>query len=577
MPRPFRTARNMGVAAMLALTPLTAAAQEPSGFAGAYLAARSADTNADFEALVQYGTRALVEMPENATIMEGLLVAYIGLGQIDSAVPLARRLLDLSPRNELGKIVLLGDAMAREDWEEVRSTMNAGFSVGGLMDPLILAWSAIGEGRMSRALEIFDELEADEVARQVSAFEKAQALAYVGDFESAAEILSGEQFDLTLNRAGVMAYVQILSQLGRNDEALELIEERLPDTGDEEIVDLRARLEDGETIPFTAVRSPLDGLSMLFYNVAEVLSNDASPSLVMIYARIAEHLNPDNIGATLLTASVFERIGNLDLAVKTYDQVGADSRAHVQAMLGKAAALRRLDRVEEGIETLADLADANPDVAPVQVALGDAYRYEERWEDATAAYDRAIALYDTEVSAQWAVYFARGITNERGGDWPAAEADFRKALELEPDQPSVLNYLGYSYVEKRENLDEALAMIERAVEQRPNQGFIVDSLGWVYYRLGRYEEAVPQMEKAVSLMPVDPVVNDHLGDVYWAVGREREAEFQWSRALSFINDDSDLEEVKPDRIRRKLEVGLDQVLIEEGGEPIHRQENAAAN
>jgi tetratricopeptide (TPR) repeat protein len=567
----------MGVAAMLALTPLTAAAQEPSGFAGAYLAARSADTNADFEALVQYGTRALVEMPENATIMEGLLVAYIGLGQIDSAVPLARRLLDLSPRNELGKIVLLGDAMAREDWEEVRSTMNAGFSVGGLMDPLILAWSAIGEGRMSRALEIFDELEADEVARQVSAFEKAQALAYVGDFESAAEILSGEQFDLTLNRAGVMAYVQILSQLGRNDEALELIEERLPDTGDEEIVDLRARLEDGETIPFTAVRSPLDGLSMLFYNVAEVLSNDASPSLVMIYARIAEHLNPDNIGATLLTASVFERIGNLDLAVKTYDQVGADSRAHVQAMLGKAAALRRLDRVEEGIETLADLADANPDVAPVQVALGDAYRYEERWEDATAAYDRAIALYDTEVSAQWAVYFARGITNERGGDWPAAEADFRKALELEPDQPSVLNYLGYSYVEKRENLDEALAMIERAVEQRPNQGFIVDSLGWVYYRLGRYEEAVPQMEKAVSLMPVDPVVNDHLGDVYWAVGREREAEFQWSRALSFINDDSDLEEVKPDRIRRKLEVGLDQVLIEEGGEPIHRQENAAAN
>ncbi|MCB1328433.1 MAG: tetratricopeptide repeat protein, partial [Maritimibacter sp.] len=175
-----------------------------------------------------------------------------------------------------------------------------------------------------------------------------------------------------------------------------------------------------------------------------------------------------------------------------------------------------------------------------------------------------------EQPSQWRVYFARGITYERRGDWAAAEADFRKALALSPEQPSVLNYLGYSLVERRENFDEALDMIKRAVGARPYDGYIRDSLGWVYYRLARYEDAVAEMERAVELLPLEPVLNDHLGDTFWAVGRLREARFQWRRALSFITDDTDLDELNPDRIRRKLEVGLDVVLDEEGGEPIQK-------
>jgi tetratricopeptide (TPR) repeat protein len=118
------------------------------------------------------------------------------------------------------------------------------------------------------------------------------------------------------------------------------------------------------------------------------------------------------------------------------------------------------------------------------------------------------------------------------------------------------------------NLEEALDMIERAVTLRPDSGYIIDSLGWGLYRLGRYAEAVGHMEKAVELMPIDPVVNDHLGDVYWAVGRKREAEFQWHRALSFIDHEDASGDVDPDRVRRKLEVGLDVVLEEEGAPPL---------
>jgi Flp pilus assembly protein TadD len=179
------------------------------------------------------------------------------------------------------------------------------------------------------------------------------------------------------------------------------------------------------------------------------------------------------------------------------------------------------------------------------------------------SYDRAIALLDGDEAGQWGVYFARGVTRERTGYWQEAEADFRRALELRPDQPQVLNYLGYTYVELGENLDEALDLIEKAVAAQPNSGYIVDSLGWVYYRLGRYQEAVDQLERATELMPTDPILTDHLGDALWAVDRKREARFQWRRALSF-----DPEEDEAGRIRRKLDVGLDIVLEEEGADPI---------
>ena len=211
------------------------------------------------------------------------------------------------------------------------------------------------------------------------------------------------------------------------------------------------------------------------------------------------------------------------------------------------------------------LAESYPDILVVQQTLGDALRRVDRYSEATEAYDRAIALEsDPDDPRSWIIYFARGITFERVDDWPKAEADFRRALDLSPGQPQVLNYLGYSLVEKGIKLDEALEMIKQAVDARPNDGYITDSLGWVYYRLGRYDEAVIHMERAAELTPVDPIINDHLGDVLWAVGRQLEARFQWRRAMSF---DPEPEELL--RIRRKLEVGLDKVLEEEGAPPIN--------
>ena len=204
----------------------------------------------------------------------------------------------------------------------------------------------------------------------------------------------------------------------------------------------------------------------------------------------------------------------------------------------------------------------------VHSTLGDVLRAREDWAGAIAAYDRALERVPEDTQMRWVLYYSRGIAHERSGDMAASEADFRAALAVNPEQPQVLNYLGYSLVEQHRNLDEALDMIERAVAASPDSGYIVDSLGWVFYRLGRYNEAVGQMERAVELLAVDPVVNDHLGDVYWAVGRHREAEFQWRRAISFV-DPTDVDgEADPERMRRKLDMGLDKVLEEEGAPPL---------
>ena len=302
--------------------------------------------------------------------------------------------------------------------------------------------------------------------------------------------------------------------------------------------------------------------------MASALSSDAGDDYTLLYARLAEYLRPNHVEALLLSARLLDGLEQFDLAVTAYRRVPADHPSIHAAELGRAEALRRTGKVDAAVEVLLALTKSHGDLAVVHVTLGDVMRQLERYDDAAESYSKAMAIYGAPQPEQWFVYYARAIAYERQGKWPEAEADFRQALLLNPDQPQILNYLGYSLVEKNEKLEEALEMIQRAVALRPDSGYILDSLGWALYRLGKYDEAVGHMERAAELMAVDPVVNDHLGDVLWAVGRKREAEFQWRRALSFVDKANDSGDVDPERMRRKLEVGLDQVLKEEGAPPL---------
>ena len=552
------------VAASLSL----GAPADAQAFAGDYLAGRQAAMDSDFAAAARYLNRALAADRGNAELMGDTVAAQLALGQVDRALPIAKLMEEQGHRSQIAHLVVIGDLLAREDYATFLARDVESQGIGPLVDGLLEAWALVGAGNRPAALATFDTLAQERGLQGFAMYHKAMALASVGDYEAADAVFAEQGVGpLQDTRRGAMARAEILSQLGRNEDALAAIEQACGASRDPELQLLIDALEAGETMPFTHITSARDGAAEVFYSVASALRSEAGADYTLLYGRIARHLRPDHVDALLLNAELLDSLGQYELANATYKQMATDHPAYHAAELGRAAALRQSGKPDAAIEVLEQLAKRYPDLSIVQSTLGDILRQQDKFDEAIPAYDRAIALTDESARGTWFIYYARAICHERNDDWPRAEADFRKALELNPGQPQVLNYLGYSMVEMQINLDEALDMIEQAVSASPDSGYIVDSLGWVLYRLGRYDEAVEHMERAVELMPVDPVVNDHLGDVYWAVGRVREAEFQWMRALSFV-DEEDPGDAQPDRIRRKLEVGLDIVLNEEGADPL---------
>nr|WP_323769465.1 tetratricopeptide repeat protein [Antarctobacter sp.] len=553
------------MAAALTLPTLVSA----NGFAGDYLAARQASFLGDYKSAALFYSKALARDPGRPELLERAVLSNISLGEVDRASTYADRLAQEGVASQIAQMATVARDAHGEAYDAILTAIEEKRGLGPLADGLIKAWAQLGQGDMTNALVTFDQVARIQGLGPFAAYHKAFALASVGDFESANDLLGSKLgAGMGSTRRGVMARAEILSQLDRNGDAIDLLTKSFGSDLDPGLEDLRNRLQGNETVPFTHVTSPRDGIAEVFYTLAGALAAEDNQDLTLLYARLAEYLRPDHIDAILLSAEVLTQIGQYDLAVETYSRVPADHPAFHAAELGRAEALRSDERMEEAISVLEALTETHGNMSVVYTTLGDFLRQEERYAEAIDAYTTGLDKVAEVTQRQWFLFYARAISNEREGLWEAAEADFRKALELNPDQPQVLNYLGYSLVEKQIKLDEALSMIERAVAARPNAGYIVDSLGWVLYRLGRYEEAVPHMEHAAELMPIDPIVNDHLGDVYWAVGRAREAEFMWKRALSFVDWEDAAEEADPVRIKRKIEIGLDAVLAEEGAPPL---------
>jgi len=562
----FKRAATAVLALSLATAPLMTRADES---AGAYLAGRQALLDSNYEQAARYYTRALAADPRNPTLLENLTVAQLALGNVRRALPVARQMEDMDLKSQIGNMVLVAGSILEGEFGLLTGPEEEQPVVGILVDGLLRGWALMEEGSVSRALEQFDAVAAEKGLRNFALFHKALALATVGDFEGAEALFASDNDQLTLvSRRAAIARAQILSRLGRNELALEMLSDVFGGSTDPGLTLVTQQLEAGEELPLAVAATPREGMAEVFYSIGAALNGEAADDFALIYARVAVALRPDHIDGILLSAELLDKLGQYSLADSTYRAVPRDDPDYHAAELGRAEALRRAARPDAAIEVLEQLVRDYPEHGAAYSSLGDLQRQEENYERAIRAYDNALEFTDQDAGGRWFLLYARGISYERLKDWPKAEADFRAALELSPDQPQVLNYLGYSLVEKKIKLDEALDMIERAVAARPDSGYIVDSLGWVLYRLGRYEDAVSHMERAVALMPVDPVVNDHLGDVYWAVGRNREAEFQWSRALSFIDPEDTDGEADPERIRRKLEVGLDQVLADEGAPPL---------
>lgn len=536
------------------------AAAYGDGLSGSYLAGRHAAATADVDQAGRYFARALARDPGNPGLMEQALVYQTAAGRVEQALSLAQDLIAIEPDHRLSALVLtvedirLGDLTAAQ--ARLTDTPEA---FHPLVGALLSAWTAHGLDDQDAIDATFAGLD-DRTIIQVFAGYHLGLIRLAEDDLAGAEAAFDEAMGLLSAPTGRMArgYAAALRRAGREDEAREVYLRAMSiAVGDAVLERELASLDAGEP-PLMDVATPADGAAEALFGLASALGQEGGKRLSLFYTRLALHLRPDFSDAALLTAELLEDQDQFALAVKAYERIDAESPHSRAAEIGRAEALHRMGQDDKAVEALEQLTRRSPDAIDAHIALGDLMRRLERFAEGAVAYDAAIELMAAAERETWILYYQRGITLERSDQWARAEADFFKALELSPDQPLVLNYLGYSWLEKGLNLDEALPMIQKAVDQRPEDGYIVDSLGWAHYLRGDYPNAVKELERAIELRPVDAVINDHLGDALWRVGRHLEAEFQWKRAMSFEPDPHDAV-----RIKRKLQVGLDQVLEEE--------------
>ena len=301
-----------------------------------------------------------------------------------------------------------------------------------------------------------------------------------------------------------------------------------------------------------AIKTPAQGYALALMDMARILYQEQSDSSVRIFARLALMLDPSIIDAHLLMADSLARNARFEEAIAELKTIPKDHESYRQAQHYAADLMAQAGNKRGAQDLLEKLFKQDNDIEAL-IRVGDLRRSDEDYKGALEAYNRAAKRIGDKIPSEfWHLLYARGMAYERQGDWGRAEADLKAALVFQPDNPYLLNYLGYGWADQGKNLDESLKLIARAVELNPEDGYIADSLGWVHYMRGHYAESVKPLEKAVELLPYDPTINDHLGDAYWRVGRKQEARFQWERALSYAEADT-----KTDVIRGKLKDGLD--------------------
>jgi tetratricopeptide (TPR) repeat protein len=555
-----RRARLIAVlCAGIALLPVSSRAETPAAdieihsLAGSYLAGRVAGSLRDSSAAARFFGAALEADPDNLALLDRSFSLSLVAGEYEAAMTSAVRIAELDPSHQLAQLALAVDALRGRQYAEAQRHLEGAGNgpLAELTATLLRAWAETGMGNTDLALETVDGLSGPEWYEVFKPYHSGLIASVAGDEDAAgAYFEQAYAADPDAIRI-VQAWARHLARVGKTDEALAVLEKFEQVVPEHPLIEQARQDVEAGRVPAPIVKTAQEGATEVLYGIGSALGSDSGEEYAAIYLRLGLYLTPQQPLALLSLADYYEKIGDSAKAIDVYGSIATDSPLRPNADIHRALNLDDLERTDDAIAVLNSIIDANPRDEEAIIALGNVLRGSERFADAADVYSRAIGQIADQSERDWALYYFRGMCYERAGRWPLAELDLQKALELNPDQPHVLNYLGYSWVDQHIRLDEALDMITRAVELRPNDGYIVDSLGWAYYRLARYEDAVRELERAVELKPEDPIINDHLGDAYWKVGRKLEAHFQWNHAKDLEPEPADLA-----RILEKLESGL---------------------
>jgi tetratricopeptide (TPR) repeat protein len=549
-----------GTASMLIPSGTVIAAEPAASLSGNFLAGHVAQKRRDLPAAIHYLNLALAQDNNQPDVLRRAFLFSIMDGRIDDAMALGERYAKNEPKAPVAALALAIRDAKKEKWQAVIDRMSTLDSTGlnGFTAPTLIAWATFAQKGLKPALEALKPLR--ELGGTKTLYDLHAGLMHelAGDFAAAETYyLSVIEGDVGTSLRAARILGTLYERQGKTAQAKATFDAYLKAQPNSHLIDMDMdRLEDAEQGKTPVlIRNAKDGMAEALFGISSSLNQQGGSEMALVLARLALYLRPDFNVMRYMTGGILESLDRFEDAVKVYKEV-PDKTPFTRS--SKLRIARNLDRIGDGdgaIALLKKTVKTYADDPSSMIALGDAYRRQERWNDAVDAYDAAEKRIGTLEQRHWQLLYSRGIVLERAKNWPRAEADFLRALKFEPEQPLVLNYLGYSWVERKKNLDRALEMIKTAVAKRPHDGYITDSLGWVYYQIGRFADAVPELERAVELRPEDPVINDHLGDAYWQVGRRLEASFQWNHSLT-LNPEPDLKK----QLELKIKDGLpDQV------------------
>ena len=522
---------------LLALTLLSAcAASEPapdsargmmsSGVIGDYLAGRFALSEGDSQTAANDLLKAAAESPGEQELTLQAFIASLDAGRPE-AIKLARQL----PDSQVAQLVLADVDVKAGHWQAAEQRFHALPRQGmtQLLQPLLVAWAQQGDGRTDTALSTLRPYVENPRFRAIFTLHAAM-IADLGDRkDDAARLYRATETDLAspnLRMAQILASWQARSgQPGEAQRVLASLSTVAPDLS----ITMPGLLANVTKRP---VARASEGIAEAYFTFAALLQAQEANDFSLVMLRLALDLRPDFAAARLLASDILLNEKHPQSALRILNEVPATDPVIAVVQLRRAALVDRLGRSDDAMHDLERMARDYPDSPIPDEQRGDILRMKQRFPDAAIAYDKAIARVPHPAATDWILFYDRGVAEERSHLWTKAEADFHHALELSPDQPFVLNYLGYSWADMGHHLTEARQMIQRAAEKRPNDGAITDSLGWVLYRQGDAKGAVTTLEKAVELEPEDSTINGHLGDAYFAAGRKIEAQYQWRRALT---------------------------------------------
>ncbi len=531
---------------------VTAAGEMRHSPSGDFLASHFAQSEYDWKTADRYLDLVMKNDPGNPDLLKRSMILAVGSGNMPRAAMRAKDLLKAEPKDGLALLILSVDSLANNRTAEAETylkTMPDG-DLTSFIKPLILGWVRTGEGRLETtgfndtsihiyhsacmALMLGQKDKAKIAARRIV---DAGGLASY-DAERAGDLLAavGETGDALAIYQGIAAQGAGGTDLTRKIEILK--------TGGGDIDFMLRPLQ---------IKTPAQGAALAMYDMAFVLYQEYSDTSAKIFAQLALALDPSMTDAQILLGDTLARNGRYDEAIAYFTSVPKGDKSYLTSQRHAADLMAEAGKHKEAEALLNRLFTEDNDTESL-IRIGDLYRQEENFNSALKIYNQAAEHIGGTVPEQyWYLLYARGMAYEREGDWAKAESDLKAALGYRPDNPYLMNYLGYGWADQGLNLDQSLALIRRAVTLRPTDGYITDSLGWVLYMMGRYDDAMPHLERAVELLPYDPTINDHLGDVYWRVGRRLEARFQWERARN--NAGPEDEDLKTE-IAQKLEKGL---------------------